>query len=138
MLQRKHISRRLDDAIKAEVLELADEIFTSERASLRQRASEMLEKLPVLPSRKLKFLTKVYYDQSDEKLVRDLKKKFDSDAILELGNWSAANTKCHKPTRNKNLIHMLKKNGHTVHLIDEFKTSSKYPKCEDDLENFKQ
>ncbi|CEI94136.1 hypothetical protein RMCBS344292_08357 [Rhizopus microsporus] len=86
MLQQKHISKRLDDAVKTKVLELTDEMFTSEQASLKQRASELLEKLHVLPFRKLKFSTKVYYDQNDETLVRHLKKKFGLDAILVLGN----------------------------------------------------
>ncbi|GAA5797713.1 hypothetical protein HPULCUR_003107 [Helicostylum pulchrum] len=98
-----------DEAAKAEVLALADEMFTREQVGLRQRASGF-----------------------DEKLVRNLKEKFGSDVILVLGNWSAANTKYHEPTRNKSLIHIF-----TVHLIDEFKTSSKCPKREDDLENFK-
>ncbi|RCH84808.1 hypothetical protein CU097_002788 [Rhizopus azygosporus] len=99
--------------------------------------SFLLEKLHVLPVRKLKFSTKVYYDQNDETLVRNLKKKFGLDAILVLGNWSAPNAKFHEPTRNKGLIRMLKKNGLTVHLIDEFKTFSKCSNCEDDLETFK-
>ncbi|KAI9247413.1 hypothetical protein EDC94DRAFT_643148 [Helicostylum pulchrum] len=98
-----------------------------EQAGLRQRASELLEKLQILPFRKLKFLIKLYYNQIDEKLVRNLQEKFGSDAILVFGNWSAANTKYHEPTRNKSLIRMLKKNGFTVHLADKFKTSSKCP-----------
>ncbi|CEG69743.1 hypothetical protein RMATCC62417_05764 [Rhizopus microsporus] len=80
MLQQKHISKRLDDAVKTKVLELTDEMFTSEQASLKQRASELLEKLHVLPFRKLKFSTKAYYDQNDEILVKNLK-KFGLDAI---------------------------------------------------------
>ncbi|CEI98554.1 hypothetical protein RMCBS344292_12661 [Rhizopus microsporus] len=64
-------------------------------------------------------------------------KKFGLDAILVLENWSAPNTKFHEPTRNKGLIRMLKKNGLTVHFIDELKTSSKCPNYEDDLEIFK-
>ncbi|GAA5794730.1 hypothetical protein HPULCUR_000076 [Helicostylum pulchrum] len=127
MIQQTHISRRLDDAVKAEVLALANEMFTSEQAGLRQRASELLEKLQILPFRKSKFLIKLYYNQIDEKLVRNLQEKFGSDAILVFGNWSAANTKYHEPTRNKSLIRMLKKNGFTVHLADKFKTSSKCP-----------
>ncbi|RCH96586.1 hypothetical protein CU097_008698 [Rhizopus azygosporus] len=137
MLQQKHISKRLGDAVKTKVLELTDEMFTSEQASLKQRASELLEKLHVPPFRKLKFSTKVYYDQNDETLVKKNLKKFGLDAILVLGNWPAPNTKFHEPTRNKGLIRMLKKNGLTVHFIDELKTSSKCPNCEDDLEIFK-
>ncbi|RCH78961.1 hypothetical protein CU097_002268, partial [Rhizopus azygosporus] len=36
MLQQKHISKRLDDAVKTKVLEHTDEMFTSEQASLKQ------------------------------------------------------------------------------------------------------
>ncbi|GAA5814075.1 hypothetical protein MFLAVUS_007565 [Mucor flavus] len=68
------ISIRLDDAVKAKVLEIADEKFTSEQAGLRRRTSELLEKLQALPFRKSKFPTKLYYDQSVEKLARKLKK----------------------------------------------------------------
>ncbi|KAL0074468.1 hypothetical protein J3Q64DRAFT_1704521 [Phycomyces blakesleeanus] len=44
--------------------------------------------------------------------------------------------KIYEPTRNKGLIRILKKNWITVYLIDEFKASSKFPNCEEDLETF--
>lgn len=67
------ISRRLDEAVKAKVLEIADEMFTSEQADLRRRTSELLEKLQILPFRELKFPTRLYYDQSDEKVSKKIK-----------------------------------------------------------------
>ncbi|KAI8056431.1 hypothetical protein BDF21DRAFT_497829 [Thamnidium elegans] len=73
----------------------------------------------------------------DNKLVHNLRGKFGQDAILVFGDWSAPNTKFHKPTRNKNLIAMLKKNGFTVYLVNEYKTSSFCPGCEHALEIFK-
>ena len=79
----------------------------------------------------------MFYEQNDQKLVQNLKRKFGPDAVLVLGNWSAPNTKFQEPTRNKGLIQMLKKNGLTVFLIDEFKTSSRCPDCGDVLEKFK-
>ncbi|KAI7898631.1 uncharacterized protein BX663DRAFT_580503 [Cokeromyces recurvatus] len=61
----------------------------------------------VLPFRKLKCSSKIFYDQNDQMLVKRLKKKSGHDAIL--------------PTRNKDLIRMLKKNGFQVFNIDECK-----------------
>ncbi|GAA5799042.1 hypothetical protein HPULCUR_004451 [Helicostylum pulchrum] len=107
MLEQKHISKLLDDTVKAEVLELVNEMFTSEQANLKQRISELLVKLHILPFRKMKFSSEVYYDQNDETLVRNLKNKFGPNSILVIGNWSAPNTKFHEPTRNKGLICML-------------------------------
>ncbi|KAI8047796.1 hypothetical protein BDF21DRAFT_352065, partial [Thamnidium elegans] len=91
----------------------------------------------LLPFRKLKFSSKLFYDQDDNKLVDNLRGKFGQDAILVFGDWSAPNTKFHKPTRNISLISMLKKNGFTVYLVNEYKTSSFCPRCEHALETFK-
>ncbi|KAI7903813.1 uncharacterized protein BX663DRAFT_530526 [Cokeromyces recurvatus] len=90
-----------------------------------------------LPFRKLKCSSKIFCDQNDQMLVKRLKKKFGHDAILVIGNWSASNSKYHEPTRNKDLIRMLKKNGFQVFNIDEYKTSSCCPTCESSLETFK-
>ncbi|RCH84335.1 hypothetical protein CU098_013730, partial [Rhizopus stolonifer] len=38
------------------------------------------------------------------------------------------------PTRSAGLINMFKKRGLTLYLIDEYKTSSTCPTCEDDIE----
>jgi hypothetical protein len=137
MMKQKHISQRLDDTDKAELIKLAAEMFKSNQNNLKQRASELLEKLQVLPFRKLKFSSKLYYKQNDAQLVKKMKNKFGSDSILVLGNWSAPHVRYQEPTRSKGLITMLKKNGFKVYLIDEFKTLSFCPECESQLEKFK-
>ncbi|KAI7902286.1 uncharacterized protein BX663DRAFT_435827, partial [Cokeromyces recurvatus] len=68
---------------------------------------------------------------------KSLSKKFGHDPILIIDNWPAPNVKFQESTRNKGLINMLKKNGFKVHLVDEFRTSSSCPNCENRLEKFK-
>jgi hypothetical protein len=70
MMKQKHISQRLDDTDKAELIKLAAEMFKSNQNNLKQRASELLEKLQVLPFRKLKFSSKLYYKQNGAQLVK--------------------------------------------------------------------
>jgi hypothetical protein len=69
--------------------------------------------------------------------VHSLKAKFGQDAVLVFGDWSAPNVKYQEPTKSKGLIRMLKKNGFVVYLINEYKTTSHYPNCENELEKFK-
>ncbi|KAI9269606.1 hypothetical protein EDC94DRAFT_484581, partial [Helicostylum pulchrum] len=45
----------------------------------------------LLPFRKIKFSTKLYYDQNGLELVNDLKTKFGPNAVLIPGDWSALN-----------------------------------------------
>ncbi|KAG0822352.1 hypothetical protein G6F18_011401 [Rhizopus arrhizus] len=138
MLQQKHISERLDDSEKSKVLELAKEMCRRpQQSNYKKTISTALEKLQLLPFRKLKFSSKLFFDQNDQKLVRSLKAKFGQDAVLVFGDWSAPNVKYQEPTRNKGLIRMLKKNGFVVYLINEYKTSSHCPTCENELEKFK-
>ncbi|KAG1137072.1 hypothetical protein G6F37_013602 [Rhizopus arrhizus] len=138
MLQQKHISERLDDSEKSKVLELAKEMCRRpQQSNYKKTISTALEKLQLLPFRKLKFSSKLFFDQNDQKLVRSLKAKFGQDAVLVFGDWSAPNVKYQEPTRSKGLIRMLKKNGFVVYLINEYKTSSHCPTCENDLEKFK-
>ncbi|KAI7895473.1 uncharacterized protein EV154DRAFT_573288 [Mucor mucedo] len=135
MMQQNHVKRRLNNTEKAEILKIMSE--TGQVDLLRNRASQRLEKLQILPFRKLKFSSKLYFDKNDAQLVRKLKNKFGSNTTLILGNWSAPNVKFQEPTRNKGLIDMLKKNGFKLYLIDEYKTSSFCPTCESPLEKFK-
>ncbi|KAI7907664.1 uncharacterized protein BX663DRAFT_528421 [Cokeromyces recurvatus] len=137
MLQQRHISERLDDGVKNTVLELAEKMIADEEVNLKQHISELLEKLQVLLFRKLKFSSRIFYDQNDQMLVKRLKKKFGHDAILVIGIWSASNTKYHEPTRSIGLTRMLKKNGFQIFKTDEYKTSSCCPTCESSLETFK-
>ncbi|EIE79429.1 hypothetical protein RO3G_04134 [Rhizopus delemar RA 99-880] len=66
-----------------------------------------------------------------------LKAKFGQDGILFFGDWSVPNVKYQRPTRSKGLIRMSKKNGLAVYLINEYKTSSHCPTCENEVEKFK-
>ncbi|KAG1450890.1 hypothetical protein G6F57_016298 [Rhizopus arrhizus] len=138
MLQQKHISERLDDSEKSKVLGLAKEMCRRpHQSNYKKTISTVLERLQLLPFRKLKFSSKSFFDQNDQKLVRSLKAKFGQDAVLVFGDWSAPNVKYQEPTRSKGLIRMLKKNGFVVYLINEYKTSSHCPTCENELEKFK-
>ncbi|KAG0868071.1 hypothetical protein G6F16_008301 [Rhizopus arrhizus] len=138
MLQLKHISERLDDSKKSKALVLAKEMYRRpQQSNYKKTISTLLEKLQLLPFRKLKFSSKLFFDQNDQKLVRSLKAKFGQDAVLVFGDWSAPNVKYQEQTRSKGLIRMLKKNGFVVYLINEYKTSSHCPTCENELEKFK-
>lgn len=137
-MQQHHVKRRLKNIEKAEILKIAEKTLeTGQVDLLRKRASQLLEKLQILPFRKLKFSSKLYFDKNDAQLVRKLKNKFGSNSTLILGNWSAPNVKYQEPTRSKGLIATLKKNGFKLYLIDEYKTSSFCPECESPLEKFK-
>ncbi|KAG1034421.1 hypothetical protein G6F43_013414 [Rhizopus delemar] len=58
MLQQKHISERLDDSEKSKVLGLAKEMYRqSQKINYKKTISTALEKLQLLPFRKLKFST---------------------------------------------------------------------------------
>lgn len=139
MLKQRHISIRLDDSVKNTLIGLIGQIFDDNDSdnNLKQVASQLLQELKLLPFRKMKFSSKIYYDKDDLDLVRRLRRKFKEGSMLVIGNWSAPNVKFQEPTRNKGLIRMLKKNGFPVFLIDEFKTSSFCPECEHALEKFK-
>ncbi|KAI8090833.1 hypothetical protein BDF21DRAFT_319969, partial [Thamnidium elegans] len=58
-----------------------------------QKISTALENFQLLSFRKLKFSSKLFYDQNDNKLVDGLRDKFSQDAILVFGDLSAPNTK---------------------------------------------
>ncbi|KAG1492036.1 hypothetical protein G6F52_013395 [Rhizopus delemar] len=138
MLQQKHISERLDDSEKSKVLELAKEMYRRpQQNNYKKTISAALEKLQLLPFRKLKFSNKLFFDQNDQKLVHSLRAKFGQDTVLVFGDWSAPNVKYQESTRSKGLIRMLKKNGFVIYLIKEYKTSSHCPTCENELEKFK-
>ncbi|KAI9272331.1 hypothetical protein EDC94DRAFT_596108 [Helicostylum pulchrum] len=46
--------------------------------------------------------------------------------------------KFHDPIRGKGMRKMLKKEGFKVYLLDEYKTSSICPSCDNELERFKE
>jgi hypothetical protein len=123
---------------RKKLLEIADSMMKDDKENnnlKQQQASKILEKLQLLPFRKMKFSSKLYYDQSDFFLVKNIRKRFGSDAVLVLGNWSAPHSKFQEPNRNKGLIRFLK-NEFNIFLIDEFKASSFCLLCEGRLESF--
>ncbi|KAI8047867.1 hypothetical protein BDF22DRAFT_462002 [Syncephalis plumigaleata] len=88
--------------------------------------------------RKLKLSAYISKQQSDQKLIDDLRKKFDRDAAFVMGNWSAPHTKYHEPIRGIGFRRLLKRHGFKVFLIDEHKTSKCCPACKNPtLEKFK-
>ncbi|ORE08235.1 hypothetical protein BCV72DRAFT_303884 [Rhizopus microsporus var. microsporus] len=94
--------------------------------------------LTPLPFRKLKLSSKINKQQSNKKLANDLKKKFGKDAVLILGDWMVNYVEFHEPIREKGMRLMLRKEGFTALLINEYKTSSFCPECEiGELETFK-
>ncbi|KAL4216221.1 hypothetical protein AB4K20DRAFT_1877894 [Rhizopus microsporus] len=88
--------------------------------------------------RKMKLSNKRNRMQSDKRLVRNLQKKFGTDAMLIFGDWSAANVKYHEPIKGKDLKRMLQKGGFQVLLLNEYIASSLCPECKSSpLEKFK-
>ncbi|RCH83078.1 hypothetical protein CU098_001197, partial [Rhizopus stolonifer] len=104
-----------------------------------QQTHLIISRLLVLPFRRLKFVSKIYYDKCDLKLVKDLRRKFGNDPVLVVGDWSAPNAKFQEPTRNKGLLRYLKKNGFSIYIINEYKTSTYCPACKySEMESFKE
>ncbi|KAG1613708.1 hypothetical protein G6F46_007501 [Rhizopus delemar] len=91
-----------------------------------------------LPFRKMKHSSFINQQQADKRLAKNLREKFGNDAILILGNWSAGKVKYHEPIRGVGMRRMLAKEGFQVYLLDEFRTSSLCPSCQNgELETFK-
>ncbi|KAG0943642.1 hypothetical protein G6F30_005131 [Rhizopus arrhizus] len=126
-----------NDSEKSKALGLAKEMCRRlQQSNYKKTISTALEKLQLLPFRKLKFSSELF-DQNDQKLVHSLKAKFGQDAVLVFGDWSAPNVKYQEMTRSKGLNRVSKKSGFVVYLINEYKTSSHCPICENELEKFK-
>ena len=106
---------------------------------VKQQTHLIISRLLVLPFRRLKFVSKIYYDKCDLKLVKDLRRKFGNDPVLVVGDWSAPNAKFQEPTRNKGPLRYLKKNGFSIYIINEYKTSTYCPACKySEMESFKE
>ncbi|CEG63188.1 hypothetical protein RMATCC62417_00375 [Rhizopus microsporus] len=67
MISQRHISERLDNVGKTKLLEIVAKMSkeSNDQGCLKQQASQILEKLQVLPFRKMKFSVKLYYDQAN-------------------------------------------------------------------------
>jgi hypothetical protein len=107
----------------------SDADLEKKKAEVKHEAHKIISKLLLLPFRKLKFASKIYYDKCDERLVKDLKSSFGESPVLIVGDWSAPNVRFQEPTRNKGLLRYLQKKGFQLFLIDEFKTSTCCPFC---------
>ncbi|KAL0077705.1 hypothetical protein J3Q64DRAFT_1625585, partial [Phycomyces blakesleeanus] len=70
--------------------------------------------LNLLAFRKMRFSSKVYYEQNDANLVRNLRRKFGSDYALVPSAWTAPTVKLYEPIISTGIIKMLKKNGFTA------------------------
>ncbi|KAG1492232.1 hypothetical protein G6F45_004510 [Rhizopus arrhizus] len=91
-----------------------------------------------LTFRKMKLSSFINQQQADKRLAKKLIERFGNDAILILGNWSAEKIKYHEPIRGVGMRKMLTKEGFQVYLLDELRTSSLYPSCQNgELEVFK-
>ncbi|KAG1136821.1 hypothetical protein G6F37_011741 [Rhizopus arrhizus] len=86
----------------------------------------------------MKLSSLINQQQADKWLANKLREKFGNDAILILGNWSTGNVKYHETTRGVGMKRMLAKECFQVYLLDEFRTSSLCPSCQNgELETFK-
>jgi hypothetical protein len=92
----------------------------------------------LIPFRKLKLSSHINQAQSDKRISTNLREKFGKDCITILGNLSAGRTQYQEPIRGKELRRMLTKEEFQVYLLDEFKTSSVCPSCNQKLETFKE
>ncbi|KAG1558248.1 hypothetical protein G6F49_004678 [Rhizopus delemar] len=91
-----------------------------------------------LPFRQMKLSSFINQQQAVKRLTKNLRERFENDTILIVGNWSAGNVKYHEPIKGVGMRRMLAKEGFQVYLLDEFRTSSLCPSCQNgELETFK-
>ncbi|KAJ2824768.1 hypothetical protein FBU31_003905, partial [Coemansia sp. 'formosensis'] len=69
--------------------------------------------------RKLNLSAYLNKQQSEERLMFNIKKKFGNKRVLVMGNWFASKTKYHEPIRGKSWRDLFKRHGFRVFLIDE-------------------
>lgn len=129
--------------------ELFNALKFSEYLKARSNASESLsdyyadedsqhQDQDILSFKELILLAIINKKQSDSRLSKTLREKFVKDCILAMEDRVASNIKFHESIRGKSMQMMVRKQGFLVHLIDEHKASSLYPKCKDrTLQKFK-
>jgi hypothetical protein len=118
---------------RANVSEVLNKYYGSEDLSTHE-----IKDKDLLPFRKIKLSSYISIQQSNKRLVRNFKDKFGENAVMILGNWSAGMKKYYEPIRGVGMRRMLKKEGLTVYLLAEYKTSSFCPSCKaGKLEKFK-
>ncbi|KAJ2258268.1 hypothetical protein GGI13_000653 [Coemansia sp. RSA 455] len=87
--------------------------------------------------RKLKLNAFINQQQADERLKRNMIRKFGADLIMVCGNWSASMVANHAPIRGRGWRTKFKKFGFPTYLFDEYRTSKICPNCDGELEKFK-
>ncbi|KAI9362710.1 hypothetical protein BD770DRAFT_466065 [Pilaira anomala] len=117
---------------RAEVTSKMQEYYSNEGVEKDKRKKELI------PFRKMKLSADINEIQSTKRLSKNIRKKFGKDCILILGNWSVSRTRFHEPIKGNGLRNSLQKEGFKVYLLDEFKTSSICPSCENKLSAFKE
>ncbi|KAJ2201495.1 Protein phosphatase PP2A regulatory subunit B [Coemansia sp. RSA 522] len=105
----------------------------------RQRDGATTPGVPL--HRKLRLSAYINRQQADQLLVNRLRAKFkpmesDPEPIFIMGNWGAPMTRFHEPIRGKGWRRLLKRAGFEVYLIDEHRTSSLCPNCEEHITTF--
>ncbi|KAJ2182299.1 hypothetical protein GGF45_000962 [Coemansia sp. RSA 551] len=105
----------------------------------RQRDGATTPGVPL--HRKLRLSAYINRQQADQLLVNRLRAKFkpmesDPEPIFIMGNWGAPMTRFHEPIRGKGWRRLLKHAGFEVYLIDEHRTSSLCPNCEEHISTF--
>jgi hypothetical protein len=110
---------------KAKVSQGLYEYYNNEDISAGIRAADRL------PFRKMKLSSCINSKQAEKRLARDLRTKFGQDPVIIIGNWTAGNIKYHEPIKGVGIRRMLREEGFKVYLLNEFKTSSLCPVCND-------
>lgn len=90
--------------------------------------------------RKLKLNGYINLKRSEQSMINRFQKMFGKpeETIIAIGDWKQKKQMKYKePTKGKGIRDLFKKNGYSVYLIDEFRTSKKCSKCEiGDCEKF--
>ncbi|KAG1441056.1 hypothetical protein G6F56_011652 [Rhizopus delemar] len=89
MLQQSHISERLTDDGKDKLVKLT----ILNNSELKQNVNTILQKIQLIPFRKLKMASKTYHKQNDNELVKKIIQKFGKEYVLILRILSAPNVK---------------------------------------------
>lgn len=95
----------------------------------------LLEKYKDDKFRQYKWYSYIQKKRAEDRLVNDIKEKYDKDTILIIGDWSKGETKIKRiSVPNKGLKRKLSEHF-TIYMIDEFRTSCLHYKTENRCEN---
>jgi len=95
----------------------------------------LLEKYKDYKFRQYKWYSYIQKKRAEDRLVNDIKEKYDKDTTLIIGDWSKGETKIKRiSVPNKGLKRKLSEHF-TIYMIDEFRTSCLHYKTENRCEN---